>query len=72
MDIKLLSAAIALLPLIGAAFALGKIAAAAIESSAKNPSAKDDLFQKAMLGFVFTESIALFSFVVAILILFSK
>ncbi|USO01966.1 MAG: F0F1 ATP synthase subunit C [Alphaproteobacteria bacterium] len=71
MDIKLLSAAIALLPLIGVALALGRIASSAIDSSARNPSAKDDLFNKMMLGLAFTEAVALFALVVSILILFS-
>lgn len=72
MDIKLLAAAIALLPLVSVGFALGKIFSTLIDSSARNPSAKDDLFQKAMIGFALTESIALLAFVVSMLILFNK
>jgi len=71
MDTKLLSAALALLPLVAASFALARIASTAIDASAKNPSAKEDLFAKALFGFVFTESIALLAFVVSLLILFS-
>jgi len=69
-NIRFLAAALALLPLIAVAFALGKIFSTLIDASARNPSAKDDLFQKAVMGFAFTESIALFAFVAAMLILF--
>ena len=71
MDTRLISADIALLPLISVAFALGKIFSTLLDASARNPSAKDDLFQKSLLGFALTESIALLAFVVAMLILFS-
>ena len=70
MDIKLLAAALALLPLISVAFALGKIFSTLLDSTARNPSAKDQLFTNAILGFGAAESIALLSFVISILILF--
>jgi F0F1-type ATP synthase membrane subunit c/vacuolar-type H+-ATPase subunit K len=69
-NIRFLSAALALFPMIAVALALGKIFSTLLDASARNPSAKDDLFQKAILGFAFTESIALLAFVVSMLILF--
>lgn len=72
MDLKFLAVALALLPLVSVGFALGKIFSTLLESTARNPSARDDLFQKAMVGFALTESVALLAFVVAMLILFSK
>lgn len=72
MDIKVLAAALALLPLIAVAFALGKIFSTLLDATARNPSAKDQLFANAILGFAATESIALFAFVISILILFTK
>lgn len=70
MDFKLIAAALALLPLISVGFALGKLFSTLLESTARNPSAKEELFGRAMIGFALTESIALLAFVVAMLILF--
>ena len=72
MDIRLFAAAFALLPLLAVAFALGKIFSSLLDATARNPSAKDQLFTNAMLGFGAAESIALLAFVISILILFSR
>lgn len=69
--IRHLAAAIALLPLIAVGFSLGKIFSTLLDASARNPSAKDDLMGKAIIGFALTESIALLAFVAAMLILYS-
>jgi len=41
-----------------------------IESIAKNPTLKDELFRAAVLGFALTEAIALFALMISFLILF--
>ena len=51
----------------GAATAQSRAAAAALEGIARNPSAKDALFQPFILGLVFMEFQALLGFVIAIL-----
>jgi len=71
LDYRLLAAGLALLPLLGVGLALGNIFSTLIDAIARNPSAKDDLTARAMIGFALTESIALLAFVVSMLILFS-
>ena len=51
----------------GAATAQGRAATAALEGIARNPGAKDAMFQPFILGLVFMEFQALLSFVIAIL-----
>jgi F-type H+-transporting ATPase subunit c len=51
----------------GAATAQGRTASAALEGIARNPSAKDALFQPFILGLVFMEFQALLGFVIAII-----
>ena len=69
-SIKLLAAAIALLPLIGVALALGRIFSSYNESIARNPSASDELNKKFFLNFAMTEALGIFALVVALIILF--
>lgn len=51
----------------GAASAQGRTASAALEGIARNPNAKDALFQPFILGLVFMEFQALLGFVIAII-----
>ncbi|MCX6109253.1 MAG: ATP synthase F0 subunit C [Proteobacteria bacterium] len=51
----------------GAATAQGRTASTALEGIARNPSAKDALFQPFILGLVFMEFQALLGFVIAII-----
>lgn len=51
----------------GAASAQGRTATAALEGIARNPNAKDALFQPFILGLVFMEFQALLGFVIAII-----
>lgn len=67
---KFLAVALALLPMIGVGLAIGRIFSTLLDGIARNPSAKDDLTGRAIIGFALTESIALLSFVVAMLIFF--
>ncbi len=68
--VRLLAAALALLPLFAVALALGKIFADWISSVARNPGANEKVQPVGLLGFALTEAIALFALIVAFIILF--
>jgi F-type H+-transporting ATPase subunit c len=67
---KMIGAAIAIIALHGVGLGMGNLFSAWISSVARNPEAKDKVNFMGMLGFALTESIALFAFVVALLILY--
>jgi F0F1-type ATP synthase membrane subunit c/vacuolar-type H+-ATPase subunit K len=67
---KMIGAGIAVLALWGVGLGLGNIISTLISGIARNPSAKDDLFRIGILGVAFTEAIALFALLIAILILY--
>jgi F-type H+-transporting ATPase subunit c len=67
---KLIGAGIAVLPLLGVGIGIGNIFSSLVNSIARNPSARDDVFGIGILGFALTEAIALFALVVALLLLF--
>lgn len=67
---KVLAAGMATFALAGVGLGLGKIFSSVTEAVGRNPGAKNDLFPLAILGGAMTESIALFAFVVAMMILF--
>jgi len=56
--------------LAGAGIGIGCIFGSLIIGVSRNPGIKNDLFRFAILGFALTEAIALFSLMVAFLILF--
>ena len=68
--IRLLAAALAVLPLFGVALALGKIFSDWISSIARNPGAGETVQPVGLLGFALTEAIALFALIIAFIILF--
>ena len=68
--IKLIATALALLPMIAVALALGRIFDSWLSGVARNPSTSDKLQQVGYLAFALTEAIALFSLIVAFIILF--
>lgn len=68
--IRLIAAAIALLPMFAVALALGNIFSNWLTTIGRNPTAADKMQQTGLLGFALTEAIALFSLIVAFLILF--
>lgn len=73
MDIeaaKMIGAGLAVLALFGVGIGLGNIFSNLINSIARNPSAKGEVFTVGLIGFALTESIALLAFVVAMIILF--
>ena len=67
---KLIGAGIAVLPLLGVGIGIGNIFSSLVNSIARNPSARNDVFCIGILGFALTEAIALFALVVALLLLF--
>jgi F0F1-type ATP synthase membrane subunit c/vacuolar-type H+-ATPase subunit K len=69
-SVKLLAAAIALIPLFGVALALGQIFSSYNEAIGRNPKADEILGGKYMLFFALTEALAIFALVVSLLILF--
>jgi F-type H+-transporting ATPase subunit c len=68
---KVLSAALATLPLGFVGLAVGNIFTTLVQSVARNPSARDKVFVIGILGFALTEAVALFSLLVSFLILYS-
>ena len=68
--IKLIATAIALLPMIGVALALGRIFDAWLTGVARNPGTSEKLQEVGYLAFALTEAIALFCLIVAFIILF--
>ena len=56
--------------LAGAGIGIGCIFGSLIIGVSRNPGQKEDMFRFAILGFALTEAIALFSLMVAFLILF--
>ncbi|NJO34817.1 MAG: F0F1 ATP synthase subunit C [Rhodospirillales bacterium] len=68
--VKLIAAALALLPMIAVALALGKIFSEWLAGVARNPGASDKMQQVGYLAFALTEAIALFALIMAFIILF--
>jgi len=65
-----IGAGLATFGLAGAGVGIGIIFAALLIGISRNPNLKSDLFRTAILGFALTEAIALFSLMIAFLILF--
>ena len=69
MDLAYLAAGIgAGLVVIGAAFGIGKIAAAAMEGSARNPEALGEIRTSMIIAAALIEGVALFGLVICILL----
>ena len=68
---KLIGAGCATIGLAGAGAGIGTVFGALVIGVSRNPSLKDELFKLAILGFALTEAIALFSLMMAFLILFA-
>lgn len=69
--LKLLGAGFAAIGMIGSGIGLGNIFATYLSSVARNPASQPKLTTYLFIGFAATEAVALFAFVVAMLILFS-
>ena len=68
---KFLGAGLATIGLAGAGVGIGTVFGALVVGISRNPSFRDELFKMAILGFALTEAIALFSLMMAFLILFA-
>lgn len=68
--VKLIAAALALLPIMGVGIGLGMIFSSYNNAVGRNPSATELLNQKFFLCFAFTEALAIFALVVSLIILF--
>lgn len=68
---KLIGAGMATIGLAGAGVGIGTIFGCLILGTSRNPNRGQELFKVAMLGFAFTEAIALFALMMALLILFA-
>lgn len=68
---KLIGAGLATIGVSGAGVGIGTIFGSLITAYARNPAKQGQLFTYAILGFAFTEAIALFALMMAFLILFT-
>ena len=68
---KFVGAGLATIGLAGAGVGIGTVFGALVIGVSRNPSLKDELFKLTILGFALTEAIALFSLMMAFLILFA-
>jgi len=68
---KLIGAGLATIGLAGAGVGIGTVFGCLILGTSRNPKRGKELFKIAMLGFAFTEAIALFALMMALLILFA-
>ena len=68
---KFIGAGLATIGLAGAGVGIGTVFGALVIGISRNPSLRDELFKLAILGFALTEAIALFSLMMAFLILFA-
>jgi F-type H+-transporting ATPase subunit c len=68
---KLIGAGLATIGLTGAGVGVGSVFAALVNSTARNPSLKQQLFSYSILGFALTEAVGLFALMMAFLILYA-
>lgn len=68
---KLIGAGMATIGLAGAGVGIGTVFGCLVLGTSRNPNKSGELFRIAMLGFAFTEAIALFALMMALLILFA-
>jgi F-type H+-transporting ATPase subunit c len=68
---KFLGAGLATIGLAGAGVGIGNVFGSLILGISRNPTLQQDLMRAAILGFALTEAIALFSLMIAFLILFA-
>ncbi len=68
---KLIGAGLATIGVAGSGVGIGTVFAALVNSTARNPALKQQLFAYTILGFAVVEAIALFALMMAFLILFA-
>ncbi|HLS68700.1 MAG TPA: F0F1 ATP synthase subunit C [Kiloniellales bacterium] len=67
---RMIGAGLATLGMIGAGVGVGNVWSNYFAAIARNPAAKDEIGANIWIGFAVTEAIAIFSLVVALLVLF--
>jgi F-type H+-transporting ATPase subunit c len=67
---KMIGSGLAVIALAGVGVGIGNIFAALVNSVARNPAARANVFGLAILGFALTEAVALYALVIAFIILF--
>ncbi len=67
---RMVGAGLAMFALAGVGLGIGLIFSSLINSIARNPSAREQIFPVGILGFALTEAVALFALLIAFLILF--
>ena len=68
---KLIGAGLATIGVTGAGAGIGTVFAALVNSTARNPSLKQQLFAFAILGFALTEAMGLLALMMAFLMLYA-
>jgi F-type H+-transporting ATPase subunit c len=68
---KLIGGGLATIGLVGSGAGIGTVFGSLVIAISRNPSIRQELFRTALIGFAFTEAIALFALMMAFLILFS-
>jgi F-type H+-transporting ATPase subunit c len=68
---KFIGAGLATISLVGAGTGVGIVFGSFLNSFARNPHLKDELFRYAILGFALTEAVGLLGLMVTFLILFT-
>lgn len=71
MAFKFIGAGLMAFGMLGAAIGVGLIFASLLNSIARNPSASDQLQKMALVGAGLAEAMGLFSFVIAMLLIFT-
>jgi F-type H+-transporting ATPase subunit c len=67
---KDIGAGLAAIGVAGAGVGIGQIFAALVNSVARNPASRDQVFGLGILGFALTEAVALYALLISFLILF--
>ncbi len=71
MSLKYIGVGFMAFGMVGAAIGVGNIFSSLLSSIARNPSASDQLQRMALIGAGLAEAMGLFSFVIAMLLIFS-
>lgn len=69
--VKLIAAAIALLPMCFVGLGLSRLFVSFIETVGRNPGAKNEVFPIGLIGAAMTEAIAIFALVVSLILIFA-
>ncbi|MCB0217486.1 MAG: ATP synthase F0 subunit C [Chloroflexi bacterium] len=67
---KLIGAGLTMIGLVGPGVGIGTVVNGMLHAQGRNPEARGELFTNMILGIVFCESIAIYSMVIAFIILF--